>query len=146
MLKENKGITLIALIVTIIILLILSGIGVAAGRASVKTAKDNKAKVELDMVQHAVLERYSKYKLINDESVLIGTKITYLEAEGVSEQMDRRLPDDGTYYRLMPEDLELLGISQDKNQYIVNYEKGIVLNETIKTTYAGESLYKDTDQ
>ena len=146
MLKENKGITLIALVVTIIILLILSGIGVAAGRVSVKSAKDNKVLVELDMVQHAVLERYSKYKLINDESILVGTPITYQEAEGISEQMDRRLPDDGKYYRLMPSDLELLGISQDKNQYIVNYEKGIVMNETVQTTYAGEALYKDTNQ
>lgn len=146
MLKENKGITLIALIVTIIILLILSSIGVAAGRTSVKTAKDNKAKVELDMVQHAVLERYSKYKLTNAEAILVGTKITYAEAESISEQMDHRLTEEGTYYRLMPSDLELLGISQDKNQYIVNYEKGIAMNETIKNTYAGEALYKDTDQ
>lgn len=145
MLKENKGITLIALIITIIILIILAGIGVAAGRESVKTAKDNKLFVELDMVQHAILERYSKYKLINDEDMLVGTKLTYDEAESVSEQMDRRLPEAGTYYRLTPENIESLGLAKGEHTYIVNYEKGIVLNETVKMTYSGESLYKDTN-
>lgn len=145
MLKENKGITLIALVITIIVLLILSSIGVVAGSESIKSAEDNKLLVELDMVQHAVLERYSKYKLVNDKYVLIGTQITYDEAESVSEQMNRRLPEEGTYYRLMPSDLELLGLSKSAHQYIVNYEKGIALNETKKTTHSGNSLYKDTN-
>ena len=63
MLRDNKGITLIALSITIIVLLILAAVTIGGGNESIKMSKNNKLVVELDMVQHACLERYSEYKL-----------------------------------------------------------------------------------
>lgn len=144
MLKNNQGITLVALTVTIIVLLILASIGISGGRASINMAKDNRVLADLSIIQHAILERYSKAKLTQDESMLIGTKIPYDEAESIAEQLDHILPNEGDYYRLQPADLINLGVSNGEHTYIVNYQKGIVFNETVKKTSAGEYLFIDT--
>lgn len=145
MLKDNKGITLVAITVTIIVLLIIAAVGITGGRASIKMAKDNRMITDLGMVYHAILERYSKYKLTLDEQMLPGTKIEYDEAEAIAEQLDHLLPNEGNYYRLQPSDLKNLGLSNAEHTYIVNYEKGIAFNETVKITSDGEYLFKDTN-
>ena len=147
MLKGNKGITLIALIVTIIILLILAGIGITAGRESIRTAKDNKVLSELEMIHHAILEKYSEAKLINSDAIFIGTEISYNEAQTVASSDGRgvTLPNSGTYYRIQPNELENLGLVNGENKYIVNYEKGIVINESVAQTYSGEILYRSAN-
>lgn len=143
MLKNNKGITLVALIVTIIVLLILASIGISGGRASINMAKDNRVITDLNMVQHAILERYSKYKLTQDEQMLAGTKIDYEDAESSAEQLDHVLPNEGDYYRLQPADLKNLGLTDAQHTYVVNYEKGIAFNESVKKTSSGEYLFID---
>lgn len=144
MLKENKGITLIALIITIIVLIIIAAIGVRAGRESIRVSKDNRLLTELDMVQHAVFERYSKYKLINDKSYLVGTQITYSEAKSTADKMKVVLPENLAYYKLTPTDLKSLGLEQSEYVYIVNYANGIVMNATEPETNTGEALYTDS--
>lgn len=141
MLREEKGITLIALVVTIIVLLILVSIGISGGRASINVAKDNKLIADLSMVQHAILERYSKYKLTKEEQMLVGTKIEYEDAEDAANELDQVLPNEGEYYRLEQDDLKKLGLTEAQHTYIVNYEQGIAFNETIKQTSSGEHLF-----
>ena len=80
MLRDNKGITLVALTITIVIILILSTIGMIAGRDSIKASKANKKIIELEMVHHAILERYTEYKITGDEDLLVGRVISYEDA------------------------------------------------------------------
>ena len=57
--KGEKGITLIALVITIIVLLIVSGIAITATtgtKQNISDAKYDLIKAELSEVQHAVLE------------------------------------------------------------------------------------------
>ena len=61
MIKSDRGITLMILIITVIILLILGGIGVYTSVDLVRNSKSNKLTVELETVQHAILEEYTKY-------------------------------------------------------------------------------------
>lgn len=144
MVKENKGITLIALIITIIVLIIIGAIGVKAGRDSIRAGKDNRLWTELDMVQHAIMESYTKYKLTNDQNVLVGTRVPYSKAKTVADEMKVTLPEQLTYYELKREDLKKLGLEESEYEYIVNYDNGIVINSKEKLTNNGEALYKDT--
>ncbi|MBO6243987.1 MAG: hypothetical protein J6O41_05420, partial [Clostridia bacterium] len=61
-LKNNKGITLIALVVTIIILLILSSIAVYSGVNTIKSAKFKAFQTELLIMETEVDSLYQKYK------------------------------------------------------------------------------------
>ena len=71
--RNNKGVTLVSLVVTIIVLLIIASISIVGGIQGADTAADNKLLTELDMVQHAVLQRYTKYSLTKDKELLVGT-------------------------------------------------------------------------
>ena len=85
--KTNAGITLIALIITIIVLLIIAGITIGGGNVSIKMSKSNKLLAELDMVQHACLERYTEYKLTKNEDLLVGTVVPYTTASTLANKI-----------------------------------------------------------
>ena len=63
--RNDKGITLAALVITIIVLLILASIAVYTGTDSIKDAKENILISEVEMVQHAALERYTQESIMN---------------------------------------------------------------------------------
>ena len=76
MLKNNKGITLIALVITIIVLLILAGVSIAmlTGNNGILTrandAKNDTTKAEVvDKVNMAIQAAYAKYVADADGSV-----------------------------------------------------------------------------
>ena len=66
--NSAKGITLIALVVTIIVILILASVGTYNGIEAVKTAQLNKFMSEMKIMQVQVNNIYDKYK--NGEEVL----------------------------------------------------------------------------
>lgn len=141
--SENKGITLIALTITIVILLIIAGITITGSITGVDESKTNKLLTELDMVQHAVLERYTKYSLTKDEDLLVGTQTSSLPSIGDNNwQIQSPSKPYEYYYTLVPEDLNMLGITNTEDTYIVNYSTGEVYNNTTKTTVSGDILYK----
>ena len=143
--RNNRGITLIALTITIIVLLIIAAVTIGGGNESIKMSKSNKLLAELDMVQHACLERYAEYKLTKDSRLLVGTSVEYSTAQSVASGMGYSLENEGAFYELNPTntgDMESLGLSQVEDIYIVNYEKGIVMNKTINETPNGYKLYK----
>ena len=88
------------------------------------------------MVQHAVLQRYTKYSLTKDETMLVGDKI---EEENLDSNITWQKQ--GSYYRINNEQFKELGITDIKDTYIVNYKTGEVYNETQKTTNDGNILY-----
>ena len=50
---NQKGVTLIVLVITIIVLIIIAGISIGTGISGMKQAKENKLLTELGMVNHA---------------------------------------------------------------------------------------------
>lgn len=153
--KENKGITLIALVITIIVLLILAGISigeVSKKKGSINESKNQIALSELTKIQQAVMETYIKYKQLGNANVLKGTPITsYDEVEGAFNQLESKYTYDGTeetdiskyYYKLQKANLIEMGLSNINNddEYIVNYSTGEVLNITQKQAIDGSALY-----
>lgn len=144
--RKNNGITLIALVITIIVLLIISGISIGGTIKINEQAKDSVAISELNMIQHAILERYTKSKLTHEE--LPGTNIAKTEVEKTIQEINNLANtnislkgNDGNYKELSKTDLENLGITDEKDIYIVNYKTGEVINKTQKVTNKGKALY-----
>lgn len=77
--KKEKGITLTSLVITIIILLIIASISVFSGTHTIKYAKWNKAKSEMETVQTQVNAWNEEYKSLSDTE-----KNTYLKNIGTS--------------------------------------------------------------
>lgn len=162
MLKEEKGITLVTLVVTIIILLILSGVGTYVGVNNITETKDSKLSSELLMVQHAILEAYTKYittnKVVKNEDALVGEKLTgsesYIEnfdgkyyfkydGENKIQLKDTNL---SNYYLVSTEDeFKELGISNTEECYVVNYLTGEVMNITKLKDSQGKALFVNND-
>ena len=67
--KNNAGITLVSLVITVIVLLILSSIAVYSGVSTIRSARLTKFTTELKMMQQKVNELYDSY--INNKSVTV---------------------------------------------------------------------------
>ena len=96
------------------------------------------------MVQHAILERFTKAELTKE--TLPGTIIQNSEVQKIIEEINSKSEENITlkgtvYYELTKKDLEKLGISQEENIFIVNYSTGEVINKTLKATKSGKALY-----
>ena len=75
-LKNQKGITLLALVITVVILSILATVAIYSGSNSIKSAKFTTFTVEMKLMQTEVNELYDKYRA-GDETVLnLGEDIT----------------------------------------------------------------------
>lgn len=153
--RENKGITLIALIITIIVLLIIAGISISGGIDGIDKAHENRLMSDLEKVQHAITERYTKFELTKDTSVIVGTKVDLSSLTDVPESINWKVfqvtqasetstHPERKYYRLGKSDLENLGLTGEhkSSSYIVNYYSGEVYDETERQTTSGTVLYK----
>ncbi len=146
--KNNKGITLISLVITIIVLLILSGIGIKMGTNMISTSQDKKLISELNMVQHAILEQYAKYQATKDLSYIkVGNKMELADVKKIASNIGIELvniPDtysNKDYYKLDKLSLLKIGIENTEDEYIVNYISGEVINNTKKHTNDNKALY-----
>lgn len=145
--KQNQGITLIALVVTIILLLIITSVSIKGAKISKKEARDNVLLSELNMVQHAVLERETKvlmtgesypgvpYDTVTEAQTAVGSEIT-LQDTSINSKTGK-----SNYYLLDSTELAKLGIKNTEDEYIINYKLGEVVNKTELKTSQGELLY-----
>jgi Tfp pilus assembly protein PilE len=58
--KYEKGVTLVALVITIIVILILAGVTVNLSIDSVSSTRDRNLQSELEMIQQAIVTEYTK--------------------------------------------------------------------------------------
>lgn len=158
--KKEKGITLIALVITIIVLLILAGVGIGeltGKKNSINESKDKTALSELTKIQQAVMETYIKYKQLGSINILKGTRMTYAYTQSEFNQMgsseslkitvsydeSNEIDPSTYYYKLDNNNLLDMGLDNinNNNEYIVNYSTGEVFNITQRKTINGEALY-----
>lgn len=149
--REEKGITIVSLVITFILLLIISAVGVNMSIGGINSVKDSKLTAELEMVQHAVLEQYTKYKTTKDSVYLVGNKITNEEAESLASQMGVTLVtipntySNKDYYRLDKDSLTAIGIKDSTDEYVVNYVSGEVMNITVMKLNNNNPLYTNAN-
>ena len=153
-LKNEKGITLLALVITMIILMILVGITINIGKNGITESREDAMLSELGIVQNAILQRKTKADLtgenypgetITEANINLEETIEEINNNRTSgeEAISRKDRDDSHYYFLSTENggLEALGITNSEDAYIVNYETGEVINYTTKLTGTGKPLY-----
>lgn len=145
-LRKNNGVTMIALVVTIIIILIIASISITGTIRGKDETVESKQFSELGMIQHAVLERYTKAQLTKED--LPGTQANKSEVLEILNKMKELTGKEITlqgkdedYKSLSKEDLSNLGISNTENEYIVNYKTGEVIDKTSIATKSGKALY-----
>lgn len=150
--KNEKGITLVALVITIVVTIMLASITMTLGMDSVNSTKDRKLQSELQMVGQATITEYSKALELNyikeDGTIpanFIGENIDISSislpggkswALSSSEAVGYK-----SYFRLSPEKLKELEILNSEHTYIINYYTGEVYNETKEKASNGEALY-----
>lgn len=142
--KENKGITIVSLSITIVVLLIIAAISITGAIIGTKETKETKLISEITIIQHAILERYTSSILTKEP--LPGTEVEKSEVQKIMDEINEICGETielkGTEYkRLTKEEFKNMGITNQEYTYIVNYKTGEVINETIKTTETKKPLY-----
>ena len=151
--NKEKGITLLALVVTIIMLIILASTIVNIGQNEIKESEENARLSELGIVQNAILQRKTKADLTDEDypgETIIEANINLEKTieeinnnRASEEEIIKKDDDNSNYYFLSTENggLEELGITNSEDAYIVNYETGEIINYTTKLTETGKPLY-----
>ncbi len=91
--KNENGITLVVLVVTIIVMLIIAGISINMGTDSVNSTRDRKYQGELEVIQQACITEYTRAKklgylvedseTVNPPANFVGTMLTYSDISGI---------------------------------------------------------------
>lgn len=149
--EKNNGITMVALVITVIILLILSGISINAGSNIITKSKLENIKTDMmlikvkgkEYVENANFDLGTSFEKLTDENEKntrlenAKTKLKGTEIENI-EDLDSKLSITSDkfkeekekmiyYYKLSTQDLEDMGIenvkSDEKNgEYIIKYD------------------------
>ncbi len=142
--KNEKGITLIALTVTIIVLIILASVGITSGISTINSSKLTKFTSEMKTIQDNVNELYNNWKTgekitlgntehIGDEILNIGKNLLSVQdkvkivfkpqsegGSGITETEGYRYFDFET--------LEALGMKNMQQEFFVNIKKRSVIS------------------
>ena len=129
--------------------MIVAGIGVKVGTDQITKTKDNTVVSELSMVQHAILEQYTKYKTTKNANYLVGNMVSGEELNSITSTLGVTLvtvpssysEKERAYYKLDKASLLEIGIKNTDDEYVVNYISGEVMNITKKATSEGNALY-----
>ena len=148
-LKNQKGITLIVLVITIIVMIILASIGINYGLNSVDTAQDSVVEANLHMIQQKIEEDYIKNDMNGEKNNFYGQALTFDDVENIkgSETISLQKLTNKTeyekgkpYYKLSTEILENMGLHVPNGQvYIVDYETGEIWDVTNSKYNDGET-------
>lgn len=145
--RKDKGITLTALVITVVLLLIISGISITGTLRGNEEARETSQISELNIIQHAILERYTKAQLKKETlETLPGITMNIDEVQTIIEEINsisgESITLKGTEYKqLSIADLKNLGIKKEDDTFIVNYKTGEVINKSKKVTKSGKALY-----
>ncbi len=123
---NRKGITMVSLVVTIIILGILVSITVYSGGTVLKQTKLQTITTNMMLIQVKAKTIAEQAKFNSDESLYKGTKVSNItDNTKISELINSNVIDNtGNYYLLTQNDLNNIGLQKIDVQdgYIVNYD------------------------
>lgn len=135
--RDTKGITLVALVVTIVVILILASIVTYSGIEAVNIAKLNRFIAEMKIMQTEVNNLYDKYKngdtvdtYTGDDILNIGkdvpeeirSKIFSAETSGITDSTGYRYFDSVT--------IKALEIEEIEEEFLVNISKRSIISTT----------------
>lgn len=149
MLKNNKGITLVALIIIVIIMIILVGVGINIGMDAVERTKLEDLKTNMLSIKTKAKTIQEKYSFGDIES-LVGEKIE--DTSVLKEELVNLLPAGETVYEWNKQILEEQALKEiqlaENAFYIVYYNEGEATCEVYYSEgfeYEGKTYYSLTD-
>ena len=140
--KNNKGISLMSLIITILVIIILAAIIIVGGYTNnVKEAQVAKMLNEFDEVINAVSQRGYEHQLDPDVYPYENSR-AYTDTDSIT--IDDVTYGDG-YFLVTSKELEKLGVTGTTRDFVVNYSTGeVILKEVYflddKEVYTREDL------
>ena len=132
--SKEKGITLIALVITIIVLLILAGVSIAmltGDNGILSQAQNAKKKTELASEKEAIQLSVPEYQLANEEKYKLGTTLYDKNADNSTiwdlfvNNNENKTYGTGWNYISKGTNIESYGPTQ--NEWLVNYETGEII-------------------
>lgn len=121
--KQERGITLVSLVITIIVLIIITGIAIFAGTSTIKSAKIAGFMTELELIQEKVNTIYEKRKL-NKEDInyysSLGQNISIIDSSKLADLLNG-VSKEGYYY-FSKEDLKKIDLDNISQEVIINFE------------------------
>lgn len=132
--NTQKGITLIALVITIIVLLILSGVSISmltGDNGIIKQANKAKNEIMISTEKEAITLNIINYKVGENSKYLIGTELydKTMENATIWDIIITKNPEFtyGTDWRYIGKDIEIEDYGKTKLEWVVNYETGEVV-------------------
>ena len=133
--KENKGITMVTLIITIIVLLIVAGISIGAGNNVIKTSELENLKTNMLLIKVKGKESVenANFKLGTNFDMSTAKAELKLKGEEIKDsnifdgKISIDISEDNIYYKLRTPDLVEIGLSNvesndKKGWYIIKYD------------------------
>lgn len=91
--KNDKGVTLTILAITMVILFILVGVGLSQSYVGINESKAKKEEIELGIVRQAITEQYFKASSVNELNKLIEENSSRFWKGTVIEDFTGKLPE-----------------------------------------------------
>lgn len=145
MLKNNKGISLITLILTIIVILILTAIFVSSGLDSIFEAKGSKNANEIAQLKSAVADRFNSYLKNEDTVALVGKLAKNTESYNTVDECVNKIISTLDFEKATDEEK-----NAEKNRISNNisrdYEKYVMIIESGDMAQLGLENYSKTNR
>lgn len=124
--KNSKGITLVSLVITIIILMIITSVTIYTGSNVIKQVTLQNVNTDMMLIRAKVKTMEEQAKFNKDNSNYKGTPlINVLDNKKIDKLVDEGIVEDITkYYLLSKDDLNSMGLEKVDiaDGYLVNYE------------------------
>lgn len=124
--KNSKGITMVSLVITIILLMIITSVTVYTGTNIIKQVTLQNVNTDMMLIRAKVKTMEEQAKFNKDNSNYKGTPlINVLDNKKIDKLVEKEVVEDITkYYLLSKDDLDSMGLEKVDiaDGYLVNYE------------------------
>lgn len=150
--KNNKGMGMIQLIISIIIIALIVALGVYYVRMKYNQAKVQTTKTDMLLVEWKAKDVIEKQTVKGEEKTYIGTKVSEMKEEPlIKEFLNQNIISEEEYekyYVLTDEDLAKLGLeisNYENSFFLINYENYEIISTKGCKYEKDETLYKLSD-
>lgn len=134
---NNKGITMVTLVITIVIMLILAGVTITGAYSLIKKAQLENLKTNMLLIQAKTKTALEEYNFSKDESKLIGSQIQEIDTDKIAKLQKAGENYSNDWYCLNQEELNNMNLSDVKlpeNEYFfIKYNKEDLTVEILYT-------------
>ena len=124
---SRKGVTLISLVITIVLLIILASIGITSGVSVIRQSKMNRFTTEMKIMQTEVNDLYDRYSSGETDVLNLGSELDS-QADEVFTSEASWITDKTGYRYYDQEAIQGLGIDGLGGEFYVNVEKRSVVS------------------